>query len=280
MTSVQKITDESIDIIFKNPDALACVLNIRIKDEYLLEHSVAVSILITIFGRFLKLDKQIIQQLAVGAFLHDVGKIMVPEKVLNKPGKLTEIEFSIMKTHVKHSIDIIEKIPGISEISMEVAALHHEKLDGTGYPYQISASNITQYGRMIAICDIFDALTAHRVYKEGYSHIKSFSILRKLAEQNHLDDTLVDSFIKCMGVYPVGSLVELSSKRLAIVESRNKDEPIRPNVRSFFNVQDNRYVMAEDIDLTKTDDHIVKGVRADEFDLDMNKIVEFLLLQG
>lgn len=280
LNPVIEITDQAIDTIFKNPDALACIINIREKDEYLLEHSVSVSILISIFARYLNIDKQIVRQLAVGAFLHDVGKIMIPESVLNKPGKLTDKEFTVMKTHVNHSIKIIEQTKGISEISLEVAALHHEKLDGTGYPYQISEKKITKYGRMIAICDIFDALTANRVYKKGYSHIKSFSILRKLAEQQHLDKRLVDIFIKCLGVYPVGSLVELGSKKLAIVERRNQDDPIRPKVRSFYNVDDHRYVMTQDIDLSKTEDFIVKGVRADEFDLDMNKIVEFLLMQG
>ena len=280
ITPVIEITDQAIDTIFKNPDALACIINIRQKDEYLLEHSVSVSILISIFARYLNIDKQIVRQLAVGAFLHDVGKIMIPDSVLNKPGKLTDKEFTVMKTHVNHSIKIIEQTKGISEISLEVAALHHEKLDGTGYPYQISENKITQYGRMVAICDIFDALTADRVYKDGYSHIKSFSILRKLAEQQHLDKRLVDIFIKCLGVYPVGSLVELGSKKLAIVEGRNYDDPIRPKVRSFYSVDDHRYVMTQDIDLSKTEDFIVKGVRADEFDLDMNKIVEFLLMQG
>lgn len=280
LSPVVEITDQAIDTIFKNPDALACIINIRQKDEYLLEHSVSVSILISIFARYLNIDKQIVRQLAVGAFLHDVGKIMIPDSVLNKPGKLTDKEFTVMKTHVNHSIKIIEQTKGISEISLEVAALHHEKLDGTGYPYQISENKITQYGRMVAICDIFDALTADRVYKDGYSHIKSFSILRKLAEQQHLDKRLVDIFIKCLGVYPVGSLVELGSKKLAIVEGRNYDDPIRPKVRSFYSVDDHRYVMTQDIDLSKTEDFIVKGVRADEFDLDMNKIVEFLLMQG
>ncbi|WP_448245364.1 HD-GYP domain-containing protein [Thalassotalea agariperforans] len=280
ITPVIEITDQAIDTIFKNPDALACIINIRQKDEYLLEHSVSVSILMSIFARYLNIDKQIVRQLAVGAFLHDVGKIMIPDSVLNKPGKLTDKEFTVMKTHVNHSIKIIEQTKGISEISLEVAALHHEKLDGTGYPYQISENKITQYGRMVAICDIFDALTADRVYKDGYSHIKSFSILRKLAEQQHLDKRLVDTFIKCLGVYPVGSLVELGSKKLAIVEGRNHADPIRPKVRSFYSVDDHRYVMTQDIDLSKTEDFIVKGVRADEFDLDMNKIVEFLLMQG
>ncbi|MBA6364675.1 HD-GYP domain-containing protein, partial [Colwellia sp. BRX8-8] len=279
-TPVIEITNKTIDTVFKNADALACVINIRKKDEYLLEHSVSVSVLMTIFARFLKIDKKIIQLLSVGAFLHDVGKINIPDSILNKPGKLTEAEFTIMKSHVNHSIKIIESTPGISELSLEVAALHHEKLDGTGYPYNIPKEKITKYGRMIAICDIFDALTANRCYKEGYSHIKAFSILRSLAQKEHLDQRLVDLFIKCMGIYPVGSLVELSSNKLAIVESRNDGDPINPNVRSFYNSLDGRYVMAEDINLSDNEDFIVRGVRADDFDLDMNKIIEFLLMEG
>ncbi|MBA6336717.1 HD-GYP domain-containing protein [Colwellia sp. BRX8-7] len=280
LTPVIEITNKTIDTVFKNADALACVINIRKKDEYLLEHSVSVSVLMTIFARFLKIDKKIIQLLSVGAFLHDVGKINIPDSILNKPGKLTEAEFTIMKSHVNHSIKIIESTPGISELSLEVAALHHEKLDGTGYPYNIPKEKITKYGRMIAICDIFDALTANRCYKEGYSHIKAFSILRSLAQKEHLDQRLVDLFIKCMGIYPVGSLVELSSNKLAIVESRNDGDPINPNVRSFYNSLDGRYVMAEDINLSDNEDFIVRGVRADDFDLDMNKIIEFLLMEG
>jgi HD-GYP domain-containing protein (c-di-GMP phosphodiesterase class II) len=280
LTPVLEVTNKTIETVFKNPDALACIINIRKKDEYLLEHSVSVSVLMTIFSRFLKIDKQVIQSLSVGAFLHDVGKINIPEHILNKPGKLTEKEFSIMKTHVNHSIEILENTPGMSELSLEVAALHHEKLDGTGYPFNIPKEKITQYGRMIAICDIFDALTANRCYKDGYSHVKSFSILRSLAKKKHLDLRLVDLFIKCMGVYPVGSLVELNSNKLAIVESRNSDNPTNPKVRSFYNAEHNRYVMTEDIDLSSNEDFIVKGVRADDFDLDMNKIIEFLLMEG
>mgnify|MGYP000049773546 CR=1 FL=1 len=280
LSPIIDVTNKTIETIFRNPNALTCVINIRKKDEYLLEHSVSVSVLMSIFARYLKLDRQIIQSLSVGAFLHDVGKIMVPEEILNKPGKLTVQEMKIMQSHVNHSIQIIENTPGISELSLEVAALHHEKLDGTGYPYKLTEENISVYGRMIAVCDIFDALTASRCYKDGYTHIKAFRILRQLAIQRHLDQRLVDLFIKCMGVYPVGSLVELNTHRLAIVESRNKEDPTNPKVRSFFNCELNRYIMTEDVDLSKCDDYIIKAVKADEYHLDMNKIVEFLLMEG
>lgn len=277
---VVAIADKTIDTIFENPDALACVINIRQKDDYLLEHSVSVSILITIFARYLEIDKSVIQDLAVGAFLHDVGKIMVPDEILNKPGKLTADEFEVMKSHVNHSISIINETDGVSALSLEIAAQHHEKLDGKGYPFNLPGDEITKYGRMISICDIFDALTANRCYKDGYAHIKAFSILRHLASDGQLDSELVDSFIKCMGVYPVGSLVELESSRVAIVETKNEADPTNPVVKSFYDTECGQYVATEEIDLALEDDCIKKGVRADDFDLDMHKIIEFLTMAG
>ncbi|QSX41712.1 HD-GYP domain-containing protein [Shewanella cyperi] len=281
MPSVNKITSESTEVIFNNPDALACVINIRKKDEYLLEHSVAVSVLMTMFAVYLKLDKDIIQQLAIGAYLHDVGKIMVPDAILNKPGKLSDAEFELMKSHASHSIAIMRKTPGLSPLSLEVAALHHEKLNGKGYPMGVSSEQISRYGRMISICDIFDALTANRCYKDGYSQVKAFNILRALAANNELDAELVDQFIRCMGVYPVGSVVQLESNRLAIVESRNAHDPIRPRVRPFYHISPKRFEVGEDIDLaTVTDDLIVKCVRADDFNLDMQEILDLLAHEG
>lgn len=280
LAPVMEATNAVIEEIFQNSDALASIINIRKKDEYLLEHSVSVSVLIAIFAKHLKLDRKIIHQLAIGAFLHDVGKIMVPDAILNKPGKLTENEFTIMKTHVNHSIHVIEQTPGISKLSLEVAALHHEKLNGTGYPYKVHGKNISQYGRMIAICDIFDALTANRVYKDGFAHIKAFNILRHMAKEEHLDSMLVDSFIRCMGVYPVGTLVELNSHQLAIVESNNPNDPICPKVRPFFNMDQHNYKPSKPVDLSEEGDFIIKGVRPDDFELDMDKVMEFLIKQG
>lgn len=278
---VHRITDESIEIIFKNPDALSTILNLRKKDEYLLEHSVAVSILITIFSFHLKIDKEIVRKLAVGAFLHDVGKIKVPEAILNKPGKLTDAEFTVMKSHASHSIEIIKKTPGIDPLSLEVAALHHEQLSGKGYPNAIRGKGISIYGRMIAICDIFDALTSTRCYKKGMSQVKAFGIVRSLTKTNHLDAELVDQFILCMGVYPVGAIVQLDSNQLAIVESHNVQDPIHPNVTTFYSLGEKGFQSEQKIDLSKsTEQQIVKCVRADDFDLDMAQIIEFLAHQG
>lgn len=255
------------------------MLNLRNKDEYLLEHSVAVSVLITIFAFYLGIDKGVVRKLAVGAFLHDVGKIKVPDAILNKPGKLTDAEFEVMKTHASHSIEIIKKTPGIDPLSLEVATLHHEQLSGNGYPNGVK--EISLYGRMIAICDIFDALTSTRCYKKGMAQVKAFGILRNLAQTNHLDSELVDKFIRCMGVYPVGALVQLESNRLAIVEEQNPDDPTHPKVMTFYSLGDKGFEVEEQIDLAKSDTQkIVKCVRADDFDLDMAQIMEYLAHQG
>jgi HD-GYP domain-containing protein (c-di-GMP phosphodiesterase class II) len=280
LSPVIEVTNKSIDAIFNSPDSLACILNIREKDHYLLEHSVAVSVYITLFSRYLGLERNIIEQLSIGAFLHDIGKIKIPDEILNKPGKLTDDEFTIMKTHANHSIDIIKATPGISALSLEVATLHHEKLNGCGYPFQVKGDDISRYGRMISICDIFDALTATRVYKEGFSHGKSFAILRELANQEQLDRKLVDQFIKCVGIFPVGTLVQLESNKLALVKVRNDTDPLNPQVHSFYHVEQKHFLDKQEIDLSITKDRIVKGVRAEEFDLDMKQIIDMLLMEG
>ncbi|MGB1263081.1 MAG: HD-GYP domain-containing protein [Cognaticolwellia sp.] len=273
-------TKHTVDAIFKNPNALTCVINIRNKNDYLLEHSVSTSVLMTVFSHFLKMDKDISHQLAIGAFLHDIGKVKIPEKILNKTGKLTDKERSIMQKHVKHSVNILKATPNISALSIEVVAQHHERLDGSGYPLKLKQNDISNYGAMMAICDIFDALTAARPHQASRSHVHAFRLLRKLAHEGKLDLRLVDLFIKCLGVYPVGTLVELNSQRLAIVEHRNQSDPINPKVRCFYSLKKQRYVMAEDLDLAKDADFIVRGVKANEYKLDINRIIEFLLLEG
>lgn len=281
LQEVKSITEQSTLEIFENPDALACIINIREKDDYLLEHSTSVSILISIFARYLGIDIEITKELSVGAFLHDIGKIMIPSHILDKPGKLTDDEFVIMKTHIDHSIKLISAMPAISELSLSVAALHHEKIDGSGYPSGLLEKDISKYGKMITICDIYDALTAHRVYKEGMAQVKAFSILLNMAKRNLLDIHLVNSFIKCMGVYPVGSLVQLNSKQLAVVEESNPNDPTRPRVKTFYSVSQMHFVGSKEINLANNErEHIEKGVRADDFDLDMNKILEFLIMDG
>ena len=176
---VQESTDAIVDSIFRNQDALSCMSRLRLKNDYLIEHALNVSILMTIFCKHLGIEKTLIEQIALGAFLHDIGKVLVPDHILSKSGKYTEDEFEEMKKHVSLGVKILEDTPDISHVVMSMVKEHHERLDGQGYPYQLSNEAISKYGRMIAIVDSYDAMTPERIYKSSKHPIQAFKNLMK-----------------------------------------------------------------------------------------------------
>lgn len=269
-----------IDSVFRNQDALLCISRIREKDAYLLEHSVNVSILMTIFAKQLQFDEDLIQQLATGALLHDIGKILVPDSILNKPGKLTAEEFTEMRNHVVYSKEILDKIPGLSPISIDVAAAHHERLDGKGYPHGLAEQHISLYGRMIAIVDTYDAITAQRCYKEGQTGISALKILKR-ESPNSFDPVLLAQFIKAIGIHPVGSLVKLSNQKLAIVVKSNEQDPLRPVLKVFYNCTFKRYIDISIVDLAsnKVDIEIEAAVMPEDFGIDLTRFFRQSVLE-
>ena len=260
---------ESVD---RNPDALLCLTKIREKDDYLLEHSLNVAILLANFGKFLGMSEEEVQDLSYAGFLHDLGKIKIPDEILHKPGRLTDSEMDIMKGHVKHGVDYLKETD-IAQPLIQAISEHHERLDGLGYPAGTKGDDISQAGRMLAIADMYDALTADRVYKAGMSSQKAFSILMNDAP-TRLDKSLVQQFIKCLGVYPVGSLVLLSNERLAMVLEQ-KGSPLTPLVKVFYSVRNSHYLTPKDIDLSidKTVS-ITKAVIASDYKIDVNAFFE------
>ena len=263
-------TDAIVDSIFRNQDALACMTRLRIKDEYLVEHSLNVSILMTLFAKHLGFDREIIQQLALGAFLHDIGKVLVPPKILHKPGKLTPQEFDIMKGHVELGMEVLKESPNLPEIVGEIVQQHHERLDGKGYPKQLNEQQITQYARMIAIVDSYDAMTAERVYKAGMHPIKAFKILMKEAP-NSYDNTLVEQFVNCLGIYPIGTLVKLTSGKLGLISRLNKTQPLLPFIRVFYTTRLNQAIAMEELDLSqaKHKDQIDCCIKPGDFNINL-----------
>ncbi|CAB9495996.1 HD-GYP domain-containing protein [Alteromonas macleodii] len=260
---------ESVD---RNPDALLCLTKIREKDDYLLEHSLNVAILLANFGKFLGMSEEEVQDLSYAGFLHDLGKIKIPDEILHKPGRLTDSEMDIMKGHVKHGVDYLKETD-IAQPLIQAISEHHERLDGLGYPAGTKGDDISKAGRMLAIADMYDALTADRVYKAGMSSQKAFSILMNDAP-TRLDKSLVQQFIKCLGVYPVGSLVLLSNERLAMVLEQ-KGSPLTPLVKVFYSVRNSHYLTPKDIDLSidKTVS-ITKAVIASDYKIDVNAFFE------
>lgn len=272
VTPMENLAEDINESIFNNPNALLCLSQIREKDRYLMEHSINVAILMGIFARHLGYDETTIHQLVTGALLHDIGKIRVSDEVLNKPGKLTDSEWQEMRCHVEFGLEVLKKSAGVSEIALSICGLHHERLDGGGYPSGTVDINI--YGRMAAVVDVYDAITASRIYHEG---MPPATAMRKLLEwsDNHLDKSLVYEFIRCMSVYPVGSLVELDSGKLAVVITTHADNASLPVVRLIYSMASKLYIKPQVVNLASAlvEQKIVASHDPKMFGIDIGKFL-------
>lgn len=277
LDEVKRSTRNYINGLFENPNAIGCLQNIRDKDQYLLEHSIGVATLTALFARYLQLDEEIIYHMAIGAMLHDIGKVDIPGAILHKPARLTPSEFDIMKSHATHSIKRLHQTSGLSKLSLSTAALHHEKINGKGYPKGLSDKEIPINGRIIAICDVFDALTATRCYKQGFPHAKAISILQNMAHEGDLDENLVAKFIDCIGLFPAGSVVELSSDKLAIIDNRNEQNVSKPRVYAFYDLSTRQYCDVSYIDLESIENvQIVKCIQAEQYGINMKESIDYI----
>jgi putative nucleotidyltransferase with HDIG domain len=269
MSEVQETTNAIVDSIFRNQDALTCMSRFQTKDSYLVEHSLNVSILMSVFAKHLGFDKRLIQELALGAFLHDIGKILLPSDILNKLTPLNSKEENIIRSHVALGLKILEDSPSVSHMAMKMILEHHERVDGSGYPKKLKGDEISKYGRMIAIIDSYDAMTCDRAYKKSVYPINAFKTL--IAAPECYDEELVEHFIQFMGVYPVGTLVKLNSGKLGLISRLNKQKPLHPYVRVFYNVRMNQAIPIQEINLSgsKYKDQIDCCIRPEEFNLNL-----------
>lgn len=274
ITPIHQLADELQSSVFRNANALSCLGRIREKDNYLLEHSVNLSVLMSLFGNFRKLPADVMHQTIVGALLHDIGKILTPDEILHKPGRLSKEEFEVMKAHASHSRDILVSTEGIGELTIITAAQHHERMDGTGYPEGLKGDEISVYGRMVAITDVYDAITADRVYHKGMMPTQA---LKKLLEWSgdHLDPKLVREFIRCVGLYPIGSLVLLESGKLGVVIETNEADQRLPVVRIMYDTKFRAPVTVNTLDLSRpgNQDRILRSVDPDHYRIDVRKFL-------
>jgi len=248
MDQVEPLVEQMVDSIFRNQDALLPLARLKEHDNYTFQHSVSVCALLVSFARGLGLERQIIKEIAIGGLLHDVGKAKVPDEILNKPAKLTEAEFTKMKSHVVQSIVILQNTPGISQIALDVAGQHHERYDGTGYPNKLRGEEISLYGRMGAIVDVYDAITSNRVYHKGMAPTTALGRLLEWSKY-HFDPALVRAYVKSIGIYPTGSLVRLESGRLGVVREQHADKMLQPKVLVIYHGEKRYYLQPEEIDL-------------------------------
>lgn len=264
---VEPLVENMVDSIFRNQDALLPLARLKNHDDYTFEHSVSVCALLVAFGRGMKLPRETIKDMAMGGLLHDVGKARIPDSILNKPAKLTDDEFAKMQSHVTQSIILLKQTEGVSDIAMRVAAEHHERFDGTGYPGRLKAEGISLYGQMASIVDVYDAISSERIYHRGMPPTQA---LKKLLEwsSHHFDPQLVQAFIRAIGIYPTGTLVQLDSKRIGVVVEQNEEKLLEPVVKVFYHAGQQHYIPPEIVDLSKVQDRIASFENYEKWKID------------
>mgnify|MGYP000128951862 FL=1 len=229
MDASKKAIQSCVKSILNNANALLWLTQVKEQDKYTAEHSLRVGILAIAFGRFIGLKEHELELIGLCGMLHDVGKAQIPDDILNKPGRLTRIEFDIMKGHAILGKDTLINKQGVNKVIIDTAHFHHERIDGKGYPEQINASYLHRFIRMVSIVDVYDAITSARPYKDGSPAFDALKIL--FSERNkHFDSELTEAFIRMVGIYPPGTLVEMTSGEVGIVVSANPDARLRPKV--------------------------------------------------
>jgi len=255
-SGAQRLVDEIADSVSRNPGALISLARLKSTDDYTYMHSVAVCALMIALARQLGFDEEKIRSAGIAGLLHDLGKAVIPIEILNKPGKLTDEEFSIMKSHPEEGHRMLLQGSGVDAIALDVVLHHHEKTDGSGYPKRLKADQISLFAKMGAVCDVYDAITSNRSYKAGWCPSES---LRKMAEwtKGHFDPKVFQAFVKSVGIYPIGSLVILSSGRLGTVIEQGDKSLLSPRIRVFFSTRSHARIRPEIVDLARGQDKIV-----------------------
>jgi len=227
--SVEQAVSSMTESVLRNPDALMLFSRLREKGDYTHSHSLDTAVYMTSFGRFLQLPVERISLLGYVGLMQDVGKLRIPNEILTKRDRLTPQEFEQAKQHVAHSVDILRDTPGLPPELPELVALHHERHDGSGYPNGLKSAEIGMIGSIAAIADTFDALTAQRPYAKAVSPSTALSMLYKW-RGTFFDAALVEQFIRCIGIFPLGSIVELNSSEIGIVIAQNLEKRLQPRV--------------------------------------------------
>ncbi|MGR9045111.1 MAG: HD-GYP domain-containing protein [Gammaproteobacteria bacterium] len=225
----KEAVSKCVESVINSPDALMWMTQLKSRDEYTAQHSMNVCIYAIALGRHINLSVKELNDVGLCGMMHDMGKMRIPLEILNKPGKLTPAELTIMQSHAAEGWKLLLSSSGMYSGAIDVAYMHHERLDGEGYPRKLKAEQITPYARMVAIVDMYDAISSDRVYQNGRSHLEAINILTK-SSGGHLDPGLTIKFIECLGIYPPGSIVEMNNGEVGIVVEVNPKAKIKPKV--------------------------------------------------
>lgn len=278
IAKIKQAVEPMIDSVTRNPDACIWLARMKQEDNYIYEHSLGASIWSVALGRQLGLPKRDLRTLAVGGLLFDVGKLGLDGDLLKSNRRLTEEEFEVIKTHVQLSVDAIKDGGMINQDVLDMVAHHHERHNGQGYPQGLAGDEIPVFARIAAIVDCYDAITSHRLYAKA---MPPSLAIKKLYEWKNIDfqEELIEEFIQAIGIYPAGTLVELSSGEVAVVVAEYRSRRLRPQVMLLLDkdkrpVEDICYIDLLETTHTKDGDvlEIVNSLEADAYGIDMTAI--------
>jgi len=250
--AVKKVAENITSLTMRNKGVLCSVTKLRKHDDYTFQHSMNVSVYAASLAAHLGMSPTEIERIANAGILHDVGKMLVPATVLNKPGKLTDDEFFVMKNHVQYGYDFLRK-QGLPDDMLRLAYEHHERFDGSGYPRGLKDNEISIEGKIGAVVDIYDAITSDRVYHKGMEPPSALKLMFKWAD-SHINKKVFEFFIMNIGIYPVGSLVLTNTNELAVVGKTNLNKPTEPVILVFMNKKGEK-LPVKSVDLSKNTVH-------------------------
>ena len=244
------VVDEIARSVRRNPGALVSLARLKTKDDYSYMHSVAVCALMVSLAQSQGHDEDATRDAGLAGLVHDLGKAAMPLHILNKPGRLTDEEYAVMRTHPLRGHEMLVEGGNSNAVALDVCLHHHEHVDGKGYPHGLVGDHISLLARMGAVCDVYDAITSNRPYKSGWDPAES--VARMASWKGHFDQDVFHAFVKSLGIYPTGSLVRLSSGHLAVVVSQTPQSLTSPVVKVFYSTKSQMPIPATLLDLSRS----------------------------
>jgi putative nucleotidyltransferase with HDIG domain len=250
--SAQSMVEGLAQAVIQNRSALLALTALREYDNYTFTHMVNVSILTMAQARGLGIEGALLREFGLAALMHDIGKVKTPAEILNKPDKLTDEEFQIMKRHTIDGAEILRSTTDIPPLAPVVAFEHHLRLDGTGYPDGAKRPKLNLATMLCGIADVYDAMRSQRNYQQSFPSDRILMVLQR-NDGSQFDKHLVRRFVQLLGIYPVGNLVRLNTGEVAVVLRVHAPDPYRPKVRILFGADGARLELPRDINLWETE---------------------------